>query len=250
MSYKSEKVIPYKTDESKRVQVEHMFNGIASRYDSLNSWLSLGMDMGWRKKALSKLTGYRTDNLLDIATGTGDFAILANNILKPKPKQITGIDISDGMMDVGREKVKKAQLSDIISFEHQDCADMTFDNETFDAAIASFGVRNFADIDKSFQEIERVLNPGGVFMFLELTTPRYQPIKFFYNLYSNSFIPFITRLLSKDKRAYDYLPESIKVFPQGEEMMGILKKCGFSNVKSWSLTLGVCTIYLAEKATE
>ncbi len=246
MSYKSEKVIPYKSDESKRVQVEHMFDGIASRYDSLNSWLSLGMDMWWRKTALRKLKNYQTDNLLDIATGTGDFAILANDILKPK--QIIGIDISEGMMEVGKKKVKKAELNTIISFQHQDCASLTFKNETFDAAIAAFGVRNFQDIDKSFQEVVRVLNPGGVFMFLELTTPRYQPIKFFYNLYSHSFIPFITRLLSKDKRAYDYLPQSIKAFPQGDEMVGILKKCGFTNVKSWSLTMGVCTIYLAEKS--
>lgn len=228
------------------MQVEEMFDGIAMRYDSLNSWLSLGMDMWWRKTAIRKLTNYRIDNLLDIATGTGDFAILANEILKPK--QIIGIDISDGMMDVGRVKVREANLGDKISFQYQDCASMSFENETFDAAIASFGVRNFADIDASFREVERVLNPGGVFMFLELTTPRYQPIKFFYNVYSNSFIPFVTRMLSNDKEAYDYLPQSIKAFPQGKEMVGILKKCGFTNVKRWPLTLGVCTIYLAEKA--
>ena len=171
---------------------------------------------------------------------------MAKKILNPK--QITGIDISDGMMDVGRVKVRKAQLSDTITFQHQDCASMSFQNETFDTAIAAFGVRNFEDIDKSFQEVLRVLNPGGVFMFLELSTPKYQPIKFFYNVYSNSFIPFITRLLSKDKKAYDYLPQSIKAFPQGEEMVSILKKCGFINVKKWNLTMGVCTIYLAEKS--
>lgn len=245
MSYESEKIIPYKTDESKRVQVEHMFNGIASRYDALNSWLSLGMDMAWRKMALKKLKDVHTDNLLDIATGTGDFAILANDILKPN--KITGIDISDGMMDVGRVKVKKAKLENIISFDNQDCADMSFADQTFDAAIAAFGVRNFEYIDKSFREIVRVLNPGGVFMFLELTTPKYQPIKFFYNVYSNSFIPFVTRMLSKDKRAYDYLPESIKAFPQGEAMVSILKKSGFETVQSWTLMLGVCTIYLAKK---
>ena len=247
MSYKSDKIIPYKNGDSKRVQVEQMFDGIASRYDSMNSWLSLGMDMGWRKTALRKLKDLPTNNLLDIATGTGDFAILANDILKPG--KITGIDISDGMMDIGRVKVKKAGLENLISFEHQDCADMSFADETFDAAIASFGVRNFEDIDTSFKEVVRVLNPSGVFMFLELTTPKYQPIKFFYNVYSNSFIPFITRLLSKDKRAYDYLPESIKAFPQGEEMVDILKKSGFATVESWSLTLGVCTIYLAKKPT-
>ncbi len=246
MNYKSEKVIPYKSDDSKSVQVEQMFDGIALRYDALNNWLSLGMDMWWRKTALRKLKEYQIDNLLDIATGKGDFAILANDILKPK--QITAIDISDGMMDVGRVKVREANLVNKIYFQYQDCASMSFENETFDAAIAAFGVRNFEDIDKSFAEIERVLNPGGVFMFLELTTPRYQPIKFFYNVYSHSFIPFITRMLSEDKRAYDYLPESIKAFPQGEEMVGILKKCGFANVKRWPLTMGVCTIYLAEKA--
>lgn len=248
MSYKAEKIKPYKSDDSKRVQVEHMFDGIASCYDSLNSWLSLGMDMLWRKKALRKLQGLPTDNLLDIATGTGDFAILAHDILKPK--KITGIDISEGMMDVGREKLKKAKLDTLISFENQDCASMTFANETFDAAIAAFGVRNFEDIDTSFREVVRVLNPGGLFMFLELTTPKYQPFKFFYNVYSNSFIPFITRLLSKDKRAYDYLPQSIKAFPQGEEMLGILKKSGFSTVESYTLMLGVCTIYVAKKPTE
>ena len=247
MSYKSEKIRPYKSGDSKRVQVEHMFDGIASCYDSLNSWLSLGMDMAWRKKALRKLQDLPTDNLLDIATGTGDFAILAHDILKPK--KITGIDISEGMMDVGREKVKKAKLDTLISFENQDCASMTFANETFDAAIAAFGVRNFEDIDTSFREVVRVLIPGGVFMFIELTTPKYQPFKFFYNVYSNSFIPFITRLLSKDKRAYDYLPQSIKAFPQGEEMLGILKKSGFSTVESCTLMLGVCTIYVAKKPT-
>ena len=247
MNYKSEKIIPYKTEDSKRVQVEQMFNGIASRYDAMNSWLSLGMDMWWRKKALKKLQGLPIDSLLDIATGTGDFAILANDILKPN--KIMGVDISEGMMDVGRVKVKKAKLDHIISFDYQDCASMKLPNESFDAAIAAFGVRNFADIDKSFEEIVRILNPGGVFMFIELTTPTIQPFKFFYNIYSNSFIPFITRLLSKDKRAYDYLPESIKAFPQGEEMLSILKKSGFVSVESSKLTLGVCTIYIAKKST-
>ena len=205
MNYKSEEIIPYKTNKrSKREQVAEMFDGIASRYDSLNSWLSLGMDMWWRKRALRKLKNYNANHMLDIATGTGDFAIQACSILKPK--SIVGVDISDGMMEVGYEKVKKAQLDSIISFQHQDCASMTFANESFDLAIAAFGVRNFEDIDASFKEIVRVLQPGGVFMFLELTTPQYQPIKFFYNVYSKSFIPFITRLLSKDKKAYDYLP--------------------------------------------
>ena len=246
MSYKSNNIKPYVSESTKREQVELMFDGIAPCYDAMNSWLSLGLDMWWRKKALRKLKHLSIDNLLDIATGTGDFAILANDILKPK--KITGIDISEGMMEVGREKVKKAELQHIISFENQDCASMTFPNNTFDAAIASFGVRNFADIDTSFEEIVRVLNPGGVFMFIELTTPTIQPFKFFYNVYSKSFIPFITRLLSTDKRAYDYLPASIKAFPQGEEMLGILSKSGFETVEKSTLTLGVCTVYVAKKA--
>lgn len=223
-----------------------MFDAIASRYDSLNSLLSLGMDMWWRKKALKKLKGHTTDNLLDIATGTGDFAILASR--KLHPHRIIGIDISDGMMEVGRKKVKNLGLESVIAFQNQDCAEMTFENESFDAAMASFGVRNFEDIDACFQEILRVLIPGGLFLFLELTTPDYQPIRFFYNLYSKSFIPFVTRLFSHDKSAYGYLPESIKACPQGEEMVEILKKNGFSSVRKWGLTLGVCTIYLAQKA--
>lgn len=246
MSYKAEEVRPYDTDKTKREQVELMFDGIASSYDVMNSWLSLGLDMWWRKKALKKLHGLSVDSLLDIATGTGDFAILANDILKPK--KIVGIDISEGMMDVGRAKVKKVELEKIIAFEYQDCASMSFADESFDAAIASFGVRNFADIDKSFEEIVRVLNPGGVFMFIELTTPTIQPFKYFYNLYSKCFIPLITRLLSTDKRAYGYLPASIKAFPQGEEMMCILRKSGFETVESSTLTLGVCTVYIAKKS--
>ena len=241
MSYKAEEIRPYDTKNSKREQVELMFDGIASNYDSMNSWLSLGLDMWWRKKALRKLRGMAIDNLLDIATGTGDFALLAHDILKPK--QIVGMDISEGMMDVGRAKVAKANLTDVISFEYQDCASMSYADASFDAAISSFGVRNFADIDASFKEIVRVLNPGGMFMFIELTTPTIQPFKFFYN-------PFITRMLSTDERAYDYLPASIKAFPQGKEMSHILEKNGFETVKRSTLTMGVCTVYMAKKAVE
>lgn len=248
MSYKAEEVRPYDNENTKREQVELMFDGIASKYDAMNSWLSLGLDMWWRKRALKKLKGLSIDSLLDIATGTGDFAILANDILKPN--KIVGMDISEGMMDVGRAKVEKANLSETISFEYQDCASMSFADESFDVAIASFGVRNFADIDASFKEIVRVLNPGGVFMFIELTTPTIQPFKFFYNIYSRSFIPFITRMLSTDERAYGYLPASIKAFPQGKEMRRILGNSGFETVQSSTLTLGVCTVYVAKKAAE
>ena len=247
MNYKLEGVMPYKINERKGVQIEKMFDVIAFQYDSMNTVISLGMNMWWRKKALKKLRKYKIDNLLDIGTGTGDFAIQASSILKPR--KIIGVDISKRMMDVGREKVEKAGLEKVISFDHQDCSTMTFPNESFDATVVSFGVRNFEDIDSCFKQILRVLKPGGVFMFLELTTPRYQPVKFFYKLYSKTIVPSIVRLLSRDKSAYGYLPESIKAFPQGEEMKGILKKNGFETVDSCKLTLGVCTIYIAVKAT-
>lgn len=246
MSYKSEKVKPYNSEEAKRTQVEHMFDAIASQYDKLNSWLSFGLDKWWRRKALRKIKKYHAGHMLDIAIGTADSAILAYDILHPE--KIIGIDISDGMMEVGRKKVKELGLDKVISFQNQDCASMTFPEGSFDSVITLFGVRNFENIDHCFEEIFRVLKPGGVFMFLELTTPRYQPIKFFYEIYSKSFIPFFTRLFAKDKSAYGYLPQSIKAFPLGKEMVKVLQKIGFLNVKKWSVTMGVCTIFVAQKA--
>jgi demethylmenaquinone methyltransferase/2-methoxy-6-polyprenyl-1,4-benzoquinol methylase len=245
MTYKVEKVRPYETETSKKEQVEAMFDEIAPKYDKLNGVLSLGIDNYWRREAVKALKPFRPERILDVATGTGDFAILLQKILKPK--QIIGIDISEGMMDVGREKVEQREMEHVISFERQDCAALTFPDNSFDAVTASFGVRNFEDIDKSFSEVLRVLKPGGVFLFLELTTPEVTPMKQLYGLYSKYIMPVLSDTMATEQRAYEYLPESISAFPQGREMMFILKKNGFTNIRLRRFTLGITTLYIAEK---
>ena len=245
MSYKVEKVNPYNADQRKNDQVTRMFNDIAPMYDRLNGALSLGIDDYWRSDSLKELRKYKPRHMLDIATGTGDFAILAQKILQQET--ITAVDISEGMMAVGREKVAKRGIDDIIRFEYQDCAEMTFADNSFDAATVSFGVRNFEDIDKSFHEVRRVVKPGGVFLFIELTTPDKSPMKELYSTYTKYVMPFLSGLFDTEQRAYQYLPESIAAFPQGREMMLILKKNGFRNIRLRRYTLGITTLYIAEK---
>lgn len=245
MTYEAEKIVPYSTNENKGVQVERMFDSIAENYDTLNHTMSMGIDIGWRKKGLSMLKKNNPQLILDIATGTGDLAIQACSILTPR--HILGIDISEGMMNVGCEKVERAGLSDKISFEKQDCMALELADNSFDAAMVAFGIRNFEDLDKGLKEILRVLKPGGQLMILELTTPRNFPMKQAYWLYSRLFIPTIGRWISKDKTAYSYLPKSIEAFIQGKEMTDTLLKNGFSKALYKAYTLGVCTMYLAEK---
>lgn len=245
MAYKVEKVTPYQPDGSKKEQVQRMFDNIATNYDKLNGALSLGIDSYWRRDALKELRKYPHGHLLDIATGTGDIAILSESILKPE--KITAVDISEGMMNIGREKVKAKGLQDIITFERQDCANLTFADNSFDAATVAFGVRNFEDIDRSFQEVLRVLKPGGVFLFMELTTPQQMPMKQLYSAYTKYVMPILSGILATEQRAYSYLPESIAALPQGREMMLILKKNGFTNIRLRRYTLGVATLYIAEK---
>lgn len=245
MTYESEKIIPYASDESKKEQVEQMFDAIANDYDHLNTLMSLGFDKHWRKDAIRLLEDFQPQVILDIATGTGDFAIQAQRMLHPA--KVVGIDISDGMMEVGKIKVKNLFLDQIIEFQHQDCAGMTFPDGEFDAATVAFGVRNFEDIDKSFHEIHRVLKDDGVFLFLELSTPEHFPMKQLYGFYSRFVIPALGRFFSKDQSAYKYLPASIKAFPQGAAMIAILKKNGFKSVRHKTYTGGVCSLYIAEK---
>jgi demethylmenaquinone methyltransferase/2-methoxy-6-polyprenyl-1,4-benzoquinol methylase len=245
MTYEAEKIVPYSTDENKGTQVERMFDSIAGHYDTLNRTMSMGIDTGWRKKGLSMLKKSNPREILDIATGTGDLAIQACTILTPR--HILGIDISEGMMNVGREKVEKAGLSARISFGKQDCMALEIADNSFDAAMVAFGIRNFENLDKGLKEILRVLKPGGQLMILELTTPRHFPMKQAYWLYSRLFIPTIGRLMSKDRAAYSYLPKSIEAFIQGKEMTGSLLKNGFSKALYKTYTFGVCTMYLAEK---
>ena len=242
--YKQEEIKPYHEGE-KASQVEAMFDNIAPSYDKLNHRLSWNIDRGWRRKAIRQLEPYKPQTMLDIATGTGDFAILAAQMLKHQ--RLVGADISEGMMAVGAEKVKAAGLQDVISFAKEDCLNLSYADGTFDAVTAAFGIRNFADLDKGLREMCRVLRPDGHLSIVELTTPVTFPMKQLFRLYSHTVLPIYGRLISKDKSAYTYLTRTIEAFPQGERMMEILKKAGFKEAAFKRLTFGICTLYTATK---
>lgn len=244
--YGSEKILPYKNaKEGKGDQMERMFDAIADKYDQLNHTLSLGFDKGWRRKAIRTLKPYAPKEILDIATGTGDLAIALYKELQPD--QVIGADISEGMMRIGREKVKAAGYADAIRFEWQDSLWLNFPDNRFDAVTAAFGVRNFEDIRKGIGEMYRVLRPGGRLMILELTTPERFPMRQLFALYSHTVIPLIGRLVSKEKNAYDYLPASIRVVPQGQVMTGLLEEIGFRDAQVRTFTFGICSLYTATK---
>lgn len=242
--YQQETIKPYHNG-SKAEQVEQMFDNIAPTYDQLNHRLSWDIDRGWRHKAIKQLQSYKPQTMLDIATGTGDFAILAAKMLQPQ--QLIGADISEGMMEIGRQKVKKAALDNIISFERQDCLNLSYPDNTFDAVTAAFGIRNFADLDCGLSEMCRVLKKGGHLSIVELTTPVSFPMKQLFHLYAHSVLPVYGRLISKDTSAYSYLTKTIEAFPQGERMVEILKKAGFAEAQFKRLTFGICTMYFATK---
>jgi demethylmenaquinone methyltransferase/2-methoxy-6-polyprenyl-1,4-benzoquinol methylase len=243
--YKQETIKPYEEGKEKAKQVEEMFDNIAPNYDTLNHRLSWDIDKGWRRKAIKQLMTFKPKKMLDIATGTGDFAILAAQMLSPE--ELIGADISEGMMEIGRKKVKQASLDNIISFKKEDCLSLTFADNTFDAVTAAFGIRNFQDLDKGLSEMCRVLKPGGHLSIVELTQPVSFPMKQLFWIYSHTFLPLYGKIVSKDKSAYRYLTATIEAFPQGETMMDILKKAGFSNAQFRRLTFGICTLYLASK---
>ena len=242
--YKQEEIKPYHNGE-KAQQVEAMFDNIAPSYDKLNHHLSWNIDRSWRQKAIMQLKPYQPQVILDIATGTGDFAILAAQLLKPK--HLVGADISEGMMAVGADKVKAAGLQDIISFDKEDCTNLGYPDGTFDAVTAAFGIRNFSDLDRGLAEMCRVLHTGGQLSIVELTTPIRFPMKQLFKLYSHTLLPLYGRLISKDRKAYSYLTKTIEAFPQGEEMVDILKKAGFHTASFQRLTFGICTMYFAIK---
>jgi len=245
MTYEQEKIKPYDGQGKKSELVEQMFDNIAFSYDMLNHRLSWDFDKRWRRKAVEQLKALQPKRMLDIATGTGDFAILAAEMLHPE--QIIGADISEGMMEVGRQKVAEKNLSEVISFMKEDCLNLSFEDNSFDAVTAAFGIRNFQDLDKGLSEMCRVLRPRGMLSIVELTTPVHFPMKQLFNVYSNTVLPIYGTLISKDSSAYDYLNKSIAAFPQGERMMDILKKAGFDKVSFKRLTFGICTMYIAEK---
>jgi demethylmenaquinone methyltransferase/2-methoxy-6-polyprenyl-1,4-benzoquinol methylase len=245
MTYSAEKIVPYSENAPKRVQIEKMFDAIAARYDVLNHLLSFGIDRYWRRKGILSLKSLHPQHLLDIATGTGDLALQAYRLLHPQ--QILGIDISEGMMDMGRKKVARHGLSDVICFQKQDCLQLAAADDSFDAAMIAFGIRNFADLDAALREILRVLRPGGRLMILELSSPEGFPMKQLYRLYASTLLPLAGRLISNNKAAYTYLPRSVAAFPRNREMKAILEKNGFRRVRYESLTFGICTLYVGEK---
>lgn len=238
-------VKPYKKEESgKKDQVALMFNNISPKYDLLNHLLSLGIDIQWRKKAIKLLKPTNPKTILDVATGTGDFAIQA---LSLKPEKIIGIDISDGMLDIGRAKIKKKKLDHLIFLEHGDSENIRFEDNKFDAVIVAFGVRNFENLENGLINMYRVLKKGGKVVILEFSKPTTFPFKQLYNFYFNSILPIIGNVISKDNSAYTYLPESVQAFPEGSKFITILKKTGFNQTTCIPLTFGICSIYTGIK---
>ena len=243
--YKQELINPYGKEGEKGKLVEQMFNNIAPTYDILNHRLSWDIDKIWRKKAISQLLPFNPQSILDIATGTGDFAILSAEMLSPK--QMIGVDISDGMMTIGRQKVEAKGLQDIVFFKKEDCTNLSFEDNSFDAVTAAFGIRNFQDLDRGLSEMCRVLKQGGHLIIVELTTPICFPMKQLFKIYSHTILPIYGRMISKDTNAYHYLINTIEAFPQGERMVEILRNIGFKEPKFTRLTSGICTMYFATK---
>jgi demethylmenaquinone methyltransferase/2-methoxy-6-polyprenyl-1,4-benzoquinol methylase len=243
--YKCENILPYDSPEGKKKQVADMFDNIAKRYDPMNRLMSLGNDRKWRKKAILNLKPISPQKILDVATGTGDFAITAYNLLSPK--EITGIDISEKMLEVGNNKIKNLGLANHIQLKKGDSARLDFDTQYFDAVTVAFGVRNFENLSSGLREICRVLKVGGVAVILELSEPKNPFWKLGYKIYTRMIIPAFAWFLSRDKQAYQYLPQSIEAFPEGKEMKKLLLKCGFSHVDLKTFTLGTCSFYRAVK---
>jgi demethylmenaquinone methyltransferase/2-methoxy-6-polyprenyl-1,4-benzoquinol methylase len=237
--------VPYKNSNlSKKGQVEEMFDHISHRYDLLNHLLSANIDKLWRKKSIKMLHKFQPRSILDIATGTGDFAIAA---AKLNPEKIVGIDLSEGMLKVGRQKIEKRGLSHLIELQKADSEALPFDNNTFDAAIVAFGVRNFENLEKGLAEIYRVLRPDGAFIVLEFSLPKNKVFRNLYFFYFIKVLPWLGRLVSKDNRAYTYLPESVREFPDGADFVRILEKTGFVKSRWMSQTMGIAAIYESQK---
>ena len=241
----SEKVTPYKGSTlGKKEQVEQMFDNISGNYDDLNRVISFGIDQKWRKKVVNLVSATNPKNVLDVATGTGDLAIMLS---KTPAEKIVGIDISAGMLDIGKKKIANKNLSQIIEMRQEDSEALTFADNSFDAVTVAFGIRNFETLEKGLAEILRVLKPGGIFVILETSVPEKFPFKQGYQFYSKNILPLIGKMFSKDDVAYGYLSESAAAFPYGEALNNILSKIGFIDVQAMPQTFGVATIYSASK---
>lgn len=244
--FEHDTVVPFKESElSKKEQVAKMFDKIAFRYDFLNRFLSVGIDVSWRKKAIKELRSLRPQTVLDVATGTGDVAILTHKILKPS--KITGIDISEGMLDFGRKKIQKLHLEDKIELLKGDSETINFPDNSFDAVTVAFGVRNFQNLEKGLSEMLRVLKPKGKLVVLEFSRPKQIAFKGIYNLYMNVVAPGFGKMIAKNKDAYQYLNDSVQKFPEGLQFVEILKRVGYKHTYHKPLTMGICTIYCGSK---
>lgn len=234
----------YESTSSKKEQVEEMFDNIAHRYDFLNHLLSLGIDKQWRKKAIRSIKAIQPQRILDIATGTGDLAFEARRQMPAV--QIIGLDLSEGMLTKAREKAKERKLENM-EFVKGDSENLHFEDTSFDAVSVAFGVRNFENLEAGLKEIYRVMKPGGRLAVLEFSKPRVFPVKQLFNFYFKNILPATGRMISKDARAYEYLPESVQAFPEGKDFIKILEKTGFKSCKDQPLTFGICSLYTAEK---
>jgi len=241
---KHDAITPYKTSKEKNAQVAEMFDNIANRYDLLNSILSLGIHKGWRKKCVALLEKKKPAYILDVATGTGDFAIACARL---KPVKITGIDISEGMMKFGREKLEKLGLSNTVTLQYGNAESLDLAENSFDAIVVGFGVRNFQNLEAGLTNLYKVLKPGGVLVVLEFSYPTNFLVKSLYNFYFTYILPFIGKVFSKDNRAYSYLNESVKAFPNNENFVDILNGIGYKNTAFSPLSLGIAAIYQGEK---
>ena len=229
---------------NKKTQVAEMFNNIAGRYDFLNHFLSMGIDKGWRKKAIAEAAEVSPVKILDVATGTADLAIAAASL---QPQHIDGIDIADQMLAVGRKKIAENNLTSTITLQTADSVALPFATGNFDVVMCAFGVRNFEHLEAGLTEMSRVLRPGGKVVILEFSHPTTFPIKQLFGFYFRYILPLMGRMVSKHSRAYTYLPESVMAFPQGEEFCAILEKCGYKNPKPKQLTFGISSLYTAYK---
>lgn len=243
--YRQEAIKPYDAAGEKGEQVEQMFDHIAPTYDRLNHTLSLGIDRRWRRAAIRTLLPYQPRRVLDVATGTGDFALLAARMLRPV--QLVGVDLSEGMLSVARRKAKAAGLEGVVAFQRGDSLALSLPDASFDAVTVAYGVRNFTDLDRGLREMLRVLRPGGRLVIVELAAPRRFPMRQLFWLYAHAYIPLMGRFVGHDARAYRYLPATMEVVPQGEAMCEILRRAGFADVRSRSFTFGLSTLYTAER---
>ena len=240
-----DQIKPFSTIGGKKEQVSDMFNEIASRYDFMNRFLSAGIDVSWRKKAINEFKEQSISSLLDVATGTGDMAIMAAKALHPD--KIIGIDISEKMLEVGRNKIENQHLKSKIELISGDAETINFPDKTFDGVMVAFGVRNFENLEKGLKEIFRVMKPGGLFVVLEFSKPKIPGIRNLYNLYMKYICPFLARLFRQNTRAYQYLNESAQAFPDRQLFVDILNNTGFSDTRCKPLSLGICCIYTGRK---